>query len=284
MAAIPDQNTVLAQFLTNCRNQCLTHYVNLLQTRGMPFVGDDILVDRVRGGAVLDALIDGLRRNQMDGLGEFFQENARQLLSAGYNFDQIKIMYDLIEESVTVMTETQLNNDGINLTFRSLKSAFQLARMIAVNQYMSQFNSSFGSTIRSNSTQTHDGQFNPPPARSNTPALNGNGRLDSQSNNLFKPIGRSGRGDEERKPLEARLPVIPRNSTEDTLVGFLEWPLRVVPGSRPPEYYVHLNDGTLLQALLVDSTDAYTRKGMSFNKTLKCRIRQIGPVVLAYPL
>lgn len=247
------QLNFLHDYLEHYRSDCLNYYAASLRMQGQPFESEATLLIRVRGGMLLDILIESLKNDSRTDTSSKFQECARQLLGAGYNYDNIKVMYDIIEKSVIETLQPNVNNGKVSL--RPLKSALQLARVIAVNQYLSQVNNNLKAPSANVSSQAA------------TPAPSQREEMTLRSENRPKTFD------------NMQITGVPK----DYVSGRMDWPLRIVPGTKPPEYLARLENGNRVQVLLVDKPEAYERAGRINDLSIRCRLRFIGPLILAYP-
>jgi hypothetical protein len=243
----------LHEYLERYRTECLNYYTSALRLQGKPFENEASLLIRVRGGMLLDILVECLKNESRTDTSAKFQDCARQLLGAGYNYDNIKIMYDIIEKSILDTLQPMLDNTRI--TFRPLKSALQLARVVAVNQYLLQVNSNLNE-------KPSLPPVAPPPAPEPT-----------------RPVVRPELNAKPKTFDNMSIANVPR----DYIGAKMEWPLQTVPGTKPPEYQARLENGNRVQVLLVDKPEAYQRTGRLNDGQVRCRLRFIGPLILAYP-
>ncbi len=296
-------NLALFNCLQTNRSICLDYFVSRTHTRNSPLYREDILITRVRAGVFLDTLIECLLANRMEKLNQFFHETATQLSAARFSYEEIKLMYDLLEGSILeVLADTLKEQSTLNSSVRSIKSAMQLARIIAVNQHISRVATSTAGAVAprlkpgsspaslkqtvfpdSSSRKEHEfsqdnqaassppfltylpsyGSRNVP--GSDSPKSNGAAIPDAN----FKPTAKD--GSESQADLSS------------TLTGYIEWPLKPLANTSPPEYRVTLQDGMVITVLLVDNPRVYSVHIINNIRTVVCKVRRLGPLALAYP-
>ena len=248
----------LLAVLTRCRTECLTMYTAQMYAQGCPFINDDRLITQVRGGAFYDALYAYIQDGNVDKFTTFIEGTAHQLTSGGYSYDQIKRMYNLLGQTIMTVVRRELigmpNFDG---AVRTLNFGLQLVQVATLTHSSTQLLQRMSASQRTEpfvtpapSPTTYTG-FTPRP--SNAPLRSGSNGSNG-ANNLT------------------------------ALPGMLVWPLVLVVKNHPPEYAARLDDGTEVNVLLVDDPSVYIARGRSSDTGIRCTIRRIGPITLAYPL
>jgi len=260
----PNHN--LANYLIAQRNKCLDNYVALLHTQRNDFNNEDALTTRIRGGGMLDALIHYLQSNQMDKLLEYFQASSRQLLAANCTFEQIKLVYNLLEQTVLEIIPSEETNFELSVHF--LKSAMQIARMIAVNQYVVHVSN------RPSPAVPGSNGFSPAATQIQSP----------RPSTAYNQLPPAPKPQFQPEPVSERAKPARNSRFNGTSLAYMEWPLKALPNTRPPEYSAFLEDGSWTQVLLVDSLQAYTIQGLHSNGRISCQVRKVGPLALAYPI
>jgi hypothetical protein len=243
--------------LERYRMDCLNYYTASLRAQGKPFESEASLLIRVRGGMLMDIIIESLKNENRTDNSARFHDCARQLLGAGYNYDNIKIMYDVMEKCI--IETLQPLPDKTKLSFRPLKSALQLARVVAVNQYLLQVNSNLNEKNK---------------AAPVVPKL-------TQPPEPARPVARSVPESSPSPKTFENMPMV--GVPKDYIGARIDWPLRIVAGTKPPEYLARLENGNRVQVLLVDKPESYERTGRLDDGIVRCRLRFIGPLILAYP-
>jgi len=246
--------------INQSRNEVLDQYVASIYSQGGRFLQEDRLILIVRAGTFLDALLENLSDKRMDRMSTYVTAHTNQLLASGYTIERVSITYDLLEQSIIMVANRKLQDQaGLGISVRSIKAIMQLARMIAVNLHLAKVSTAISNYNSSISTNSLVAPRSPTQLTATQPRQSNN--AGSFSNNRVGP-----------------------NSNNDLKPGYLLWPPQAISGTTPAEYKAYLSNGTFVQVLLVDRFEIYAPPDQSHSNTAACFIRQLGPVILAYPL
>lgn len=292
----------LIKCLKEHRKLCLDTFISFAHVKGSPFYNEDVLISRVRAATFLDKLAEYLPTSSMDELGGFFQTASSQLLAASFSYETVKLMYDLLEQSILEVMQDLLNDQpSFSSSVRSIKSAMQLARVIAVNQHISQVSAALTPPdLARNKTKTSSSS----PAATYEPVVGSSYQtveFTYNSNSSLRPTelatnnrasfpaanGAANQAAPASRPAPTNrsdsTPTPSPASSSSPLVGYLEWPLKPLPNTSPPEYKATLQNGADVNVLLVDNPRAYALHTIKNIRMVVCKVKQLGPIALAYP-
>lgn len=205
--------------LMSIRNSCLDECLQIIRSEYQIYQNEDLLQQRVRVGTVFDAILKYLKTERVEELNNYFANFTLQIIKAGGNFDYIRILMDVLERITKNALRMRLTNPGGVLALHFYSTAFQLARMTALNVALEAKRNKLTSS-------------------------------DSPKPIALKPVAPI------ESTLNSNQPIF---KAPKKVVAYLLYPLTPVPNSKPTLYKGKTVEGEAIEVVLVKLPQAYNQ-------------------------